>query len=82
LAAATQETRRFAYAKKHVAEYFDNHHNDPVVCAAAEELAVEVGSCETLDTPEGAHTGCTIQMQHLVRYARGHECTILTLVDR
>lgn len=43
----------FAYAKKHVAEYFDNHHNDPVVCAAAEELAVEVGSCETLDTPEG-----------------------------
>jgi enolase-phosphatase E1 len=43
----------FAYAKKHIAEYFDNHADDPIVRAAAEALADETDCSGTLDTPEG-----------------------------
>ena len=43
----------FAYAKKHIATYFDNHATDEVVRAAAEALAREADCSGTLDTPEG-----------------------------
>lgn len=43
----------FVYAKKHIADFLDQHATDPAVAAAATALAAETQCDGVLETPEG-----------------------------